>query len=222
MTFRQLIFRHAVMPVYRLILFPGKRVRIGSSNRIRNTSFEGLNKTFENCTFTGAAIGRGTYVGENSRVHHAKIGRYCSVSAHFSCGFGTHPSGFVSTHPAFYLARSALKFSFVKTDAFDPYKYLEDQYLVVIGNDVWIGYDVTILDHVKVGDGAIIAAGSIVTKDVAPYSIVAGTPAREIGRRFNDEQIQRLLELKWWDKPPRWLAQNARLFTDINNLTYLQ
>lgn len=221
MTFKQLLCQFTVMPIRRIVLFT-RGVRIGPWNMIRNTSFEGLNKTFGNCVFTGSAIGRGTYVGENSRIHHARIGRYCSVSANFACGFGTHPARFVSTHPAFYLARSALKFSFVKTDAFDPYQYVEDQYLVVIGNDVWIGYNVTILDHVKVGDGAILAAGSTVTRDVAPYTIVAGTPAREIGRRFNDGQIQKLAELKWWDKPADWLAQNAHLFTDINNLPRLE
>ena len=84
---------------------------------------------------------------------------------------------------------------------------------IMIGNDVWIGYNATIMAGVNIGDGAIIAANAMVVKDVQPYTIVGGNPAREIKRRFDEETIEKLLDLKWWDKPLDWITAN------VNNLT---
>ena len=90
----------------------------------------------------------------------------------------------------------------------------------VIGNDVWIGYNATIMAGVKVGDGAIIAANATVTKDVAPYSIVGGNPAKEIKKRFSEEQIKDLLDIRWWDWDLEKIAKNVQMLTsrDINKL----
>lgn len=90
----------------------------------------------------------------------------------------------------------------------------------VIGNDVWIGYKATIMPGVRVGDGAIIAAHSVVTKDVAPYAVVGGNPAVEIKKRFSDEEIQKLLEISWWDWPAEKITENVRTLTgkEIPNL----
>ena len=79
---------------------------------------------------------------------------------------------------------------------------------IVIGNDVWIGYDAVVLAGVTVGDGAIIAARAVVTKDVPPYTIVGGVPARPIRRRFSDSEIDQLLELTWWDWPEETIARS--------------
>ena len=84
----------------------------------------------------------------------------------------------------------------------------------VIGNDVWIGYDVTIMPGVKIGDGAIIGSKSVVTKDVAPYSIVGGNPAKEIRKRFTDEQINYLLDLQWWNWPVDEISAKLELLTN--------
>ena len=77
---------------------------------------------------------------------------------------------------------------------------------IVVGNDVWIGYEAVILAGVTIGDGAIIATRAVVTKDVPPYTIVGGVPAKPIRKRFSDEEIDQLLELKWWDWPPEKIA----------------
>ena len=82
-----------------------------------------------------------------------------------------------------------------------------------IGNDVWIGYKATIMAGVTIGDGAIIAANSTVTKDVAPYAIVGGNPAAEIRRRFSDDKIRKLLEMKWWDWPVEKITKHVKLLT---------
>ncbi|MFT6131261.1 MAG: virginiamycin A acetyltransferase [Neolewinella sp.] len=84
---------------------------------------------------------------------------------------------------------------------------------VMIGNDVWIGYNATIMAGVIIGDGAIIATNATVVKDVPPYTIVGGNPAREIKRRFDAETVQELLALKWWDKPLEWITANVKGLT---------
>lgn len=81
---------------------------------------------------------------------------------------------------------------------------------IVIGNDVWIGYEAVVMAGVTIGDGAIIGARAVVTKDVPPYTIVGGVPAREIRRRFSDDVIARLQELKWWDWPAEQIQRNIK------------
>ncbi len=88
-------------------------------------------------------------------------------------------------------------------------------FLGAIGNDVWIGSKVLIIGGIEIGNGAIIAAGSVVTTTVLPYEIVGGVPAKKIRSRFTDEQISFLEEIKWWDKSPKWLQENIALFEDI-------
>ena len=88
---------------------------------------------------------------------------------------------------------------------------------IEIGNDVWIGDSAIIMDGVKIGDGSIIAAGAVVTKDVPPYAIVGGVPAKIIRYRFDEDDINFLLELSWWEKDKKWIKENAEKFSDIRN-----
>ena len=91
----------------------------------------------------------------------------------------------------------------------------------IVGNDVWIGYNATIMAGVKIGDGAIIGANSTVTKDVEPYAIVGGNPAKLIRKRFSEDEIETLLKLKWWEKDIEWITANVKNLTsnEINKLT---
>ena len=91
----------------------------------------------------------------------------------------------------------------------------EHQYGAIIGNDVWIGYNATIMGGVTIGDGAIVASGALVNSDVEPYTIVAGQPAIVISKRFTDEQAEWLIDFKWWDKPLDWIKEHAEEFDDI-------
>jgi len=170
------------------------------------------------CDITGSEIGYGTYIAGKSRLTQCKIGRFCSIGEHVMTRLGQHPlEGIVSTHPAFYLANPAFGVSFTAKDLFNPHQYLDEErkFLVRIGSDVWIGNNVSILDGITIGDGAVIATGSVVTKDVEPYSIVGGLPAKHIRHRFTPEQRETLLYYRWWDQTIPWIQEHAHLFQDI-------
>ena len=137
-------------------------------------------------------------------IHQEKliIGKFCSIACGtkfmFNCANHTLKSLSTYTFPLFYEEWELEKSNI--TTAWD------NKGDIVIGNDVWIGYEAVIMAGGHIGDGAIIAARTVVTKDVPPYTIVGGTPAKEIRRRFDAEVIQQLLKLKWWD----WSPDNIR------------
>ena len=143
-------------------------------------------------------------------IHREKliIGKFCSIACGtkflFNCANHTQKSLSTYTFPLFYEEWELEKSNI--TTAWD------NKGDIVIGNDVWIGYEAVIMAGVHIGDGAIIAARAVVTKDVPPYTIVGGTPAKEIRKRFDAEVIQQLLMLKWWD----WSTDKIR-----NSLPYI-
>jgi len=142
--------------------------------------------------------GKNTYFGDPCRIFHpdTKIGAFCSISWDVNIGTTHHPMNWLSTHIFTYSCCPDLYDIVIPEENLKHFQYVAP---VVIGNDVWIGCDVTIMDGVHVGDGAIIGAGSIVTKDVPPYAVVVGSPARIIRYRFNEEIIKDLETLKWWE-----------------------
>jgi len=195
----------------------GKNVFLGF-----NVITEGANAFANNSSISGSYMGYGSYVGEASNLQKAKVGRYCSIGPNLKCIFGKHPANrFVSTHPSFFSLKPAVQLNYAKEQLFkefeDPMHYKGKDYAIEIGNDVWIGANVSLMDGVKIGDGAIIAANALVNKDIAPYTIVGGVPAKTIKKRFTEEQIEFLLKFKWWNKDENWIKTNASLFTDIES-----
>ena len=141
------------------------------------------------------------------------IGRYCSIARGVNIGFAGHSTSFLSSGTLFKFNKNAEEFTpFLRTRDFNWEREMKEKNisswkkpLPIVGNDVWIGYGAIILNGVTISDGAVVAAGSVVTKDVQAYSIVGGNPAREIKKRFSDNLIERLLKLKWWDYQPEML-----------------
>jgi len=137
-----------------------------------------------------------------------KIGKFCSIASGVTIHLGgNHRTDLISTYPfAAYVDRfpSAKKLRFEDIAAVSKGD-------VIIGNDVWIGSGATILSGVKIGDGAVVGATAVVTKDVEPYGIVAGNPARIIGKRFDDDTIRKLLEIRWWDWPIEKIDDNLEI-----------
>lgn len=190
-----------------------------SAKVARNAILEGANKLGKNTFFSGR-LGYSSYIGANSRVS-ANVGRYCSISDDVKTVAGVHPTtDFVSTSPVFYSLQKVAGVRYVDTQKFIEYRRAEINVDVIIGNDVCISTGVIIIGGLRIGDGAVIGAGSIVTKDVPPYSIVAGVPAQIISMRFEKEQIDFLLEFKWWNKKEPWLRENALFFEDIEKFIH--
>lgn len=188
-----------------------KRVVLAKSASAVGCAFEGRNKVYAEANLTNSTVGRGTYIAPYAHLPNTRIGRYCSIGQAVMVVAGRHPlSEMVSTHPAFYSTRQQAGFTYVTQDIFPEYVYSEPSqtYYVTIGSDVWIGARAMILGGVTIDHGAVIAAGSIVTKDVPAYSIVAGVPARIIRHRFPTSAINKQLEDPWWDKPEQWIISN--------------
>lgn len=154
-------------------------------------------------------IGKYTYIARNSFVSNATIGSFCSIGPNFLCGWGIHPLTGISTAPMFYSTKRQNGFTLSESDK------IEERKRIVIGNDVFIGANVTVLDGVTIGDGAVIGAGAVVSKDIPPYAIAVGCPIRIIKYRFDDNQIEALEKLKWWNFADDDLKDVERFFFDI-------
>ena len=175
-----------------------------------------LNSTLYNCN-----LGKYSYIGQDCNIINTVIGKFCSIGNKVEVVVATHPTKkFVSTHPMFFSTKRQNGYTFVKEDCFEEIIFIDkkNNLSVLIGNDVWIGNDVTIKGGVKIGDGAIIGAKSLILHDVEPYSIYAGIPAKKIRDRFDQKQIDVLLDMKWWNWNEKKLKSKAFLFNDVVNL----
>ena len=154
-----------------------------------------------------ATVGRCTYIGSLAAAYDCKIGNFCSIARECYIGGGIHPVDWVTTSPCFHIRNNA-------TGIYYGNKNFQWSKETIIGNDVWLGIRAVVLPGVHISDGAVIGAGSVVTKDVGPYEIWAGNPARFIRKRFDDETIDKLLKIEWWNWPDEKLSRCACLIDD--------
>jgi len=182
-----------------------KNHKIGG--RIAQTSFVGKNATIEVPVdiaddvkvYGTSSIGSYTYVNVGSVIYsNVRIGRFCSIGRCVEIGLAHHPLNYLSTHP-FQVADSL----FTRNSIYSSIKHVTWQFHkeTRIGHDVWIGSKASIMSGVKIGNGVVIAAGAVVTRDIPDYAIVGGVPAKIIRSRFSNEIIAKLRETSWWDLP---------------------
>ena len=159
--------------------------------------------------FYRSKIGRYSYIGNNSFVTDTDIGNFTSISTDCYIGGTSHPTDWVSTSPVFHKWENIMKKNFARHE-------FEIFHKTTIGNDVWIGNRVMIKAGVTIADGAVVGMGSIVTKDIGPYEIWAGNPARLIRKRFSDDIIQKLIEKDWWNWSDEKIEKFSPTMAEVN------
>lgn len=175
---------------------------------VKSVEFEKPCAVEGGCTVIDSKFGRYSYCGYDCKIYNCEIGRFTSIADNVTIGLSSHPLQWVSTSPAFYRGKDSIPKDLAQLD-YDP-----SPAKTVIGNDVWIGQGVTISAGVTVGDGAVLATDSVVTKDVAPYTIVGGVPAKPIKMRFSEELASRMLTSVWWERDPKLLKKLSHLMND--------
>ena len=171
--------------------------------RSRLGAFVSINR--RNCLHD-SKIGDLTYTGQFTAIHSANVGKYCSIAFGVDIGAASHDMTCTSTLPMAH-------FDFARTGRLDKTAHADLSTRCFVGNDVWIGAHAIILGDVKVGDGAVVGAGAVVTKNVPPYAIVAGVPARIIKYRFSQDIIRRLMQISWWNWPLDDVTGHSDLLT---------
>lgn len=191
--------------------FINKFLRLINRPALRNCVIDKTSVVGTGSNCIDVRIGRFSYMGKNNSVANTRIGSFCSIASYCAIGGGAHPLDMVSTSPVFYSGKNIFKRNFGEIKA-------EINKTVSIGNDVWIGEAVFINDGIMVGDGAVIGAHSVITHNVPAYAVVAGAPAKVIRYRFADEEIEKLLKIKWWDWPEEKLKEQGAKFVSVEQL----
>jgi len=186
-----------------------KIVKKARSSAIKNSTVHSSSKIESGTSFVDSTMDRYSFCGYDCEIYHANIGAFTSIASGVVIGGARHPMEWVSMSPVFYAGRDSVRTKFAEhvLVAPDP---------VNIGNDVWIGRAAILLSGISVGDGAVVGAGSVVTKDVPPYAIVAGNPAKLIRYRFANEVIEKMMEIKWWNFTDEKLIRMGRYFNQPN------
>lgn len=193
-------------------------VRFGYSSHLSHRcEFEGMNSVGARSSFYGK-MGRGSYIGSGCKLS-ADIGRFTSMGNNVSQIMETHPykEPFVTTSPMFFSMRGQSVDTFAQRQMTEEYRYFDRgrEIAVRIGSDCWIGYNVCFIGGVQVGDGAMVLTRALVTKDVPPYAIVGGIPAKVIGYRYDEDTIAFLQKVQWWNKDVEWLREHWELLCDM-------
>lgn len=174
---------------------------------IIHSSIHSTSKVESGSHVVGSSMGAYSFCGYDCELLDCRIGKYCSIANRVQIGGARHPLEWVGMSPVFYSDRDSIKkkYSTFKRKSGKP---------TVIGNDVWIGLGAFIKEGVTIGNGAVIGTGAMITKDVLPYEIVAGNPAKRIRFRFSEQIIKELLDLEWWNFKEDKLQALAKYIKD--------
>lgn len=176
-------------------------VRVSRKATVMGATLASFSHVGDYCFIYESVLGAYSTVGRNSVLRNAVLGKFCSISWNVTIGATPHNYNLMSTHAFHYIS----SFGFVDKDK-------RNNIQTSLGNDVWIGANAIVMPGVKVGDGAVVGAGAVVTKDVPPYAIVIGCPARIVRFRFEPDIVARLTEIEWWDWDVRKIQENLDMF----------
>ncbi|MFC0244417.1 DapH/DapD/GlmU-related protein [Falsochrobactrum ovis] len=193
------------------LLFRNSQPRIHPSAQLKSTKLGRYVEVGERVILREVEAGDFTYFERNGEGIYAEIGKFCSIAANVRINALEHPVERLTTHKVSY--RPNEYFRHIGLDG--DFRKRRQAKRVVIGNDVWLGHGAVILPGVTIGHGAVVGAGAVVSKDVPPYHIVAGVPAKVLRKRFDDQIIERLLALNWWDWP---IERIYEVIPDIQSL----
>ncbi len=157
-----------------------------------------------------------SYASNDCDVIYSEIGKFCSIASHVRINPGNHPLWRAALHHFTYRSR----FYELHPDDDQEFFNWRRAHKVILGDDVWIGYGAVVLPGVKIGPGAAVGAGAVVTKDVSPFTIVAGVPAKTIRRRVPPEVEEALLRIRWWDWPHEKLAEAMEDFRSLDAIAF--
>lgn len=184
---------------------------IAFSARVEYSDVSPKAKVWGRCKLFHSSLGDYSYIGRDSSLVYAEVGKFCSIASGTLIGMGTHTLNKLSTSSVFTEAKNGTGQKWVSSTVVEPFKRVK------VGNDVWIGTRAMIMGGITIGDGAVVGAGAVVTKDVPPYSIVGGVPARIIRYRLSEEVVDEVLKNEWWSLSDEQLKEHLQLFQkDIN------
>lgn len=181
-----------------------KKLRLSA---ISNSQIHRTSKVESGSHVVDSTFGRHSFCGYDCELICVDVGAFSSIANNVKIGGGEHPMAWVGMSPVFYEGRDSVKAKF-STHERPPIERTQ------VGHDVWIGEGVIIRQGVTIGNGAVVGMGSVVTRDVADYAVVAGSPARILRKRFDEDVIAELLEIQWWNLDDRILAKHAEHITD--------
>lgn len=175
---------------------------------VLNSTIHKTSKIESGSLVVNSVMDKYSFCGYDCEIINCEIGSFCSIANNVIMGGAMHPIEWVSTSPVFYAGRDSVKKKFQQFNRPDDKK-------TYIQNDVWIGNYTLIKQGVTIGHGAIIGMGSVITKDIPPYEIWAGNPARFIRKRFSDDIIDKIIKSEWWNLDDTKLKEVSEYFNDI-------
>jgi len=188
-----------------LLYFWSKLIKKIRGSAIKNSIIHPTSKVESGCNIVNVQMDRYSFCGYDCEITNCEIGSFCSIANNVIIGGGMHPMDWISMSPVFYEGRDSVKKKFYEHKR-------EATKMTIIEHDVWIGEGAIIKQGVTIGTGAVIGMGSVVTRNVEPFCVVAGTPARFIRKRFSDDVITRILESQWWHLPEFKLKELGQFF----------
>ncbi len=194
-----------------------ERPTVAASSRLEDSSLGRFTEVGERCEIIASALGDYSYVSDNCHLMFTRVGKFCSIANNVRLNPSNHPTWRATQHHFTY--RSA-KYGFGRDD--DAFFEWRRTHAVKLEHDVWVGHGGIVLPGITVGSGAVVAAGAVVTRNVAPYAIVAGVPARPVKERFPAFVRERLLELAWWDWSHERLGKSLDDFRSLNVYAFLE